>query len=133
MPDNSVDKTNNPREPSEGTQETKRSVFRTLKISMISFGILVGLVFPPFARIILDTPRAFTFLFFVLCIFAGFLVGLVNYLMFRRIVSNEIDRIVKEMNRVMGILQKPNIQENMQITQLQSYKFRFHWENTIHF
>jgi GAF domain-containing protein len=119
MPDNSVDKTNNPLEPSKGPKETKRSVFRTLMISMISFGILVGLVFPPFARIVLDTPRALNIRFFVMCIFAGFLVGLVNYLMFRRIVSNEIDRIVNEMNRVMGILQKPNNQEKMHVAQLQ--------------
>jgi len=119
MPDHSIDKTNNPLEKSQAPEDTKRSVFRTLMISMISFGILVGLVFPPFARIVLDTPRAFTPLFFAICIFAGFLVGLVNYLMFRRIVSNEIDHIVNEMNRVMGILQKPNNQDNMHVSQLQ--------------
>ena len=119
MPDNSVEKINNPQEPSEGPKDTKRSIFRTLMISMISFGILVGLVFPPFARIVLDTPRALTFQFFVMCIFSGFLVGLVNYLMFKRIVSNEIDRIVQDMNRVMGFLQKSNNQDNEQFTQLQ--------------
>jgi putative methionine-R-sulfoxide reductase with GAF domain len=119
MPDHSVDKTNNPLEKSQAPEDSKRSIFRTLMITMISFGILVGLVFPPFAWIVLDTPRAFTLLFFAICIFAGFLVGLVNYLMFRRIVSNEIDRLVYEMNRVMGILQKPNNQEDMYVSRLQ--------------
>jgi GAF domain-containing protein len=118
MLEDSHEKFNSPAKPSKLPKETKRSVFRTLMISMISFGILVGLVFPPVARIVLDTPRALTFPFVAMCIFAGFLVGAVNYLIFRRIVSNEIDGIVKDMNQVMDFLQKPNSQEKRQITQL---------------
>jgi hypothetical protein len=76
----------------------KRNVFRNLMISMISFGILVGLVFPLFARFALDSSKALTIQFIVMCVFAGFWVGFVNYLLFRRIVSNEMNGIVKDMN-----------------------------------
>jgi GAF domain-containing protein len=105
MPENSVDKIIDPQELSEVPKATKRSVFRNLMISMISFGILVGLVFPIFARIVLDIPQALSLQFFLMCIIAGFLVGLGENLIFKRTVSREITLIISEMNGVMVFLQ----------------------------
>jgi putative methionine-R-sulfoxide reductase with GAF domain len=85
----------------EAHQPAKRSVFRNLMLAMIGFGILVGLVFPPFARLVLGTPRALSLVFFGMCILAGFLVGFVNYQLFRRVVSRELTSLATDMERVL--------------------------------
>ncbi len=53
----------------------KRSVLRNLLFSMLAFGLCVGLIFPPFARIVLDTERAYSPAFISMCVLAGLLVG----------------------------------------------------------
>jgi diguanylate cyclase (GGDEF)-like protein len=68
---------------------------------MIAFGILVGLVFPPFARIVLASPRALSPTFFLMCIAAGFLVGLVNFFLFKLVVSRELARLVSGMQHIL--------------------------------
>ena len=70
-----------------------RNVFRNLCAAIIAFGFSVGLVFPPFARLVLGTDRALSPYFFMLCICAGLTAGLVNYLLFGRVVSSELERI----------------------------------------
>ena len=49
-----------------------RSVYRTLLFVMLAFGLLVGLLFPPFAKIVLDSERALSIDFFLMCVLAGF-------------------------------------------------------------
>ena len=77
-----------------------RSVFRNLCAAMLAFGLFVGLVFPLFARLVLGTDRALSPSFFALCVFAGLTVGLVNYLLFKRVVSSELERITDVMERL---------------------------------
>ena len=77
-----------------------RSVFRNLCAAMIAFGFSVGLVFPLFARLVLGTDRALSPYFFMLCICAGLIVGWVNYLLFERVVSSELERITEVMERL---------------------------------
>lgn len=67
---------------------------------MLAFGFFVGLVFPPFARLVLETDRALSPSFFALCILAGLTVGWVNYLLFKRVVSSELERITDVMERL---------------------------------
>jgi len=78
----------------------KRSVLRNLLFSMLAFGLFVGLIFPPFARIILQTDRAYSPIFISLCVAAGLLVGVFNFFIFRRTVSRELSLIQKGMNHV---------------------------------
>ena len=78
----------------------KRSVLRNLLISMLTFGLFVGLIFPPFARFILDTDKAYSPIFISLCILAGLLVGVFNFFIFRHLVSRELKLIQKGMNHV---------------------------------
>lgn len=90
----------------ESTQATapaqvRRSVFRMLFTLMIAFGILVGLVFPPFAALVLGTRRALAPDFFVMCVTAGFLVGLINFLLFRVVVSRQLAHLASGMRRVL--------------------------------
>ncbi len=67
----------------------KRSVLRNLFISMLTFGLFVGLIFPPFAKFILDTDKAYSPIFISLCVLAGLLVGVFNFFIFRHLVSRE--------------------------------------------
>jgi len=78
----------------------KRSVLRNLLFSMLAFGLFVGLIFPPFARIILDTERAYSPVFISMCVLAGLLVGIFNFFIFRHLVSRELNLIQKGMNHV---------------------------------
>jgi two-component system, cell cycle response regulator len=79
----------------------KRSVFRNLFLSMIAFGILIGFIFPPLARFVLNSERALSIQFFAMCIAAGFMVGLFNYLIFNLLVSRELARMVSGMHQVL--------------------------------
>jgi len=78
----------------------RRSVFRELLTSMLSFGMGVGLLFPPFAAIALDDANALTVRFFAMCIAAGLTVGAVNYLLFRVFVCREMRRVVGGMRHI---------------------------------
>ncbi len=91
------------------TNDVHRSVFRNLLISMISFGVIVGLVFPPFAKLVLDTDRALTAQFFALCVLAGFLVGMTNYMLFSFVVSRDLRRVARGMGRVLERLEEARV------------------------
>ena len=72
---------------------------------MLAFGTLVGLLFPPLAALVLETHRALSPYFFTLCILAGFVVGHVNYLLFKRVVSRELERVVGSMKGLLGAVE----------------------------
>jgi two-component system, cell cycle response regulator len=88
---------------------TRRSVFRNLFISMIAFGISIGVIFPPFTKVVLGSEKALAPVFFLMCIAAGFIVGLVNFLLFRVVVSRELGLLVSGMSHV---LQNVAVAEN---------------------
>lgn len=78
----------------------KRSVFRNLLIAMVCFGAFIGVIFPPFAYLLLGTDKALTPSFWAMCISAGIIVGLVNFLLFRLVVYREIGKLVRQMDGV---------------------------------
>jgi diguanylate cyclase (GGDEF)-like protein len=82
-------------------RSTQRSVFRNLFYSMIAFGALVGILFPPFAKIVLDSERALSGGFFAMCVMAGLVVGVVNFTLFRIVVSRDLARVVGAMRAVL--------------------------------
>jgi two-component system, cell cycle response regulator len=90
-----------PSVPPASQSRMKRSVFRNLLLSMVAFGMLIGCVFPPLARFVLGSERALSLQFFGMCIAAGFLVGLFNYLIFDLLVSRELARVVSGMHLVL--------------------------------
>jgi hypothetical protein len=77
-----------------------RSVYRNLLVSMLSFGTIIGLVFPPFAWLVLGTDEALTLKFLFICISAGLTVGGVNFFLFRWFVSREIAHLAGGMQMV---------------------------------
>lgn len=78
-----------------------KKIFTDLAIIMIGFGIVIGIFFPFFV-LITGTPSSYvmTPLFFILCVLAGFVVGLFNIFLARRIVGSKIRQLAKHMIRV---------------------------------
>jgi len=91
--------------------KTNRNVFNRLLGSMIAFGLLTGIIFPFFAKTILHTDRALSPQFIGLCLGAGLLVGLVNYLLFHLVISKELDRIIKGMQEINTDIQETLLQQ----------------------
>lgn len=78
----------------------KRNVFRRLFFSMLAFGVVVGLIFPPFTDLVLGVDGAMMPLFFVMCVAAGIVVGAVNFALFDIVVSREISRLAQGMEHI---------------------------------
>ncbi len=77
-----------------------RSVFRELLISMLLFGTVIGVVFPPFTAVVLGIPEALAFRFFAMCMGAGITVGVANYFLFRFFVSRHMTGVVTGMRHI---------------------------------
>ena len=67
---------------------------------MVTFGLFIGICFPFVARTVLHSEQALSPQFFGLCLGAGLLVGLVNYLLFHLVISRELDRIIQGMQNI---------------------------------
>ncbi len=91
--------------PGDGARRTHRSVYRSLLITMIGFGAVVGFLFPPFAAVVLHTGAALTVRFFLMCVAAGLFVGGANYVLFKVVVSRELRRVVDGMQHVNDAVQ----------------------------
>lgn len=78
-----------------------KKVFTDLAIYMIGFGVLIGILFPFFV-VITGVPAnlVLTPLFFFLCIAAGFIVGLINIFLAKRIVGNKLKLLSHHMRYV---------------------------------
>lgn len=79
---------------------SKRSIYKNLLMSMLGFGSVVGIIFPFFTRLMLDTENALSIQFFIMCIIAGLMVGGFNYLIFSLVVSKQIKKIVDGMKTI---------------------------------
>ncbi len=89
----------------------KRNVFFYLLGAMIAFGLFIGTIFPFFAEYLLGTEKALSTQFKALCLAAGLLVGMVNYLLFHLVISRELDRIIKGMYEISANIQKALLQQ----------------------
>jgi two-component system cell cycle response regulator len=78
-----------------------RKAFTDLAVFMMGFGLIMGLIFPPFV-VLLGMPEAsaFTPLFAGSCIAAGLCVGAINWLLARRIVGKQLLTLCDRMNEV---------------------------------
>ncbi|MCK5800816.1 MAG: GGDEF domain-containing protein, partial [Deltaproteobacteria bacterium] len=78
-----------------------RKAFLNLAIWMIGFGVLIGLVFPPFATLFgVPAQKAYSVIFIASCLTAGVLVGLVNFGLTKLTVGRPLWRLVKGMRNV---------------------------------
>ncbi len=75
-----------------------KSVILDLSIFMIGFGIVIGVVFPFFVLLFgVETSIALSPLFIASCIAAGFIVGLVNIRLFKRIILTKLKVTTEKM------------------------------------
>ena len=78
-----------------------RRVFTDLAIFMIGFGLLMGIVFPPFVVVLgMPADSAFTPLFMGACVAAGLCVGAINWILARVIVGRRLQLLTNRMNDV---------------------------------
>ncbi len=82
-----------------------KKVFDDLAIYMIGLGVLIGFLFP-FFSVFLSVPTeiAFTFNYFISCILAGILLGLLNILLARKTVGTLIRQLSQKMKHFERIL-----------------------------
>jgi len=75
------------------------SVIKDQSIYMLGFGLLMGLIFPFFTLILLKLPasKVLTPLYFSMCVIAGLIVGLINYLIFRGVVYKFLSSMAERM------------------------------------
>lgn len=79
------------------------SVVKDQLIFMLGFGLLMGIIFPFFTLWLLKLPASAVLrpLFFSMCVLAGLIVGLCNYLIFRGVVH----RFLSMLSSRMGLFQ----------------------------
>lgn len=79
-----------------------KKVFRDLAIFMIGFGVVIGILFPFFVVAVTEVPAeaVLTPLFFSMCIAAGFLVGLFNIFLARKIVGAKLKTLSAHMKHM---------------------------------
>ncbi|MBU0960209.1 MAG: diguanylate cyclase [Proteobacteria bacterium] len=77
-----------------------RDVFRILFLSMILFGLLMGVAFPPLVKLYFNDTTSISISFTLMCIAAGITVGIANYILFSIFISKELSYLVEGMNRV---------------------------------
>ncbi len=75
------------------------SVVKDQSFIMLSFGLLMGVIFPFFTLWLLKLPasRVLTPLYFSMCIVAGLIVGMCNYFIFRKVVYKFLSNIAARM------------------------------------
>jgi len=85
---------------------TKR-IFVDLAIWMIGFGIIIGIIFPFFARAFgVRVEIAYSPLFFTACITAGIIVGAVNIILSRVVIARKLRLLISRMQMVQDNLMK---------------------------
>src|SRR3954467_166448 len=87
--------------PQRGSRRTSRRGFRLtsrvfwdMAIYMVGLGLVVGLIFPPFA-VLLGVPDTITArpVFRTACLMAGFMVGAMNYALCRGVVGGRMEAL----------------------------------------
>lgn len=80
-------------------------IFDDLAIFMVCLGVAVGLVFP-FFSLLLGVPREIALrpTFFLACIFAGVILGLMNITIARIIIGSPMRKLSQQMRHVQTIL-----------------------------
>jgi two-component system cell cycle response regulator len=82
-----------------------KKIFDDLAIWMIGFGVIVGIVFPFFARAFgVEREIAYSWKFITACIIAGAIVGTVNIVLSRVVVANRLKLLTSRMQKVQKVL-----------------------------
>ncbi len=78
----------------------KPSLLRNLLVSFLVFGVSVGMVFPFYAEFFVDWKPGMYVWFFVGCVVAGAVIGIVNYFLVKLVLLNKLKRIAEVANAI---------------------------------
>lgn len=77
-----------------------KSYTQIIVTSFFSFGIMMGVVFPYYARFFVDMKPGMEIFFIIGCIIAGFLIGLFNYLIYKFVIGKVLNRMSNTFSQV---------------------------------
>lgn len=96
-----------------------KKVFSDLAIFMISFGVLMGIIFPFFVYVMgIPGEMVLKPSFFIYCILAGITVGVLNIIMAKTIVGKKLILLAQRMRIIETELTSNNYEANDDITKL---------------
>jgi len=82
-----------------------RKVFYDIALWMVAFGLAMGIIFPFFVILLGVSPRiAITVKFFLACLGAGALVGVINFALVRLVVGGRLKLLANSMTYVQNML-----------------------------
>ncbi len=82
-----------------------QSVMLDLRIWMLGFGVIIGIVFPPVVVLLgVSTATAYRPAFFAVTVLSGLIVAEVNYLLARAVVGVRVRQLASAMRRVEGTM-----------------------------
>ncbi len=84
-----------------------KKVFNDLALFMIGFGLLIGIIFPFFVRLIGIPAEYISLTFVLMCLLAGLLVGGFNIFLARAVVAKRMKRLSERMKYVIKSLENP--------------------------
>lgn len=87
------------------------SYTRKIMFIFYSFGIFMGIIFPFYAIIFVEFKPGKAIFFIVGCLLAGFMIGIFNYFIYRRIIG----RIVKQLSDTFHSLSRGNLTQQIVI------------------
>ncbi|GAB6171093.1 hypothetical protein JCM15765_05710 [Paradesulfitobacterium aromaticivorans] len=85
-----------------GSDHKQKSMPTMLKmlITMLSMGILMGIIFPLFAKLFVDIKNGRAALFVFSCLIAGLILGIMNYFIARSVLYNPIQRMTEKVKEL---------------------------------
>lgn len=76
------------------------SVLRNMFLAFLGFGIVMGLIFPLFASLFVDWKPGMRFWFVITCIFAGIIIGLINFWLMRKMLLGRLQSMAVVANAI---------------------------------
>lgn len=90
-----------------------RSLFTDLFLYMAGFGLLVGIIYPPFMPLLgVSSAEVMTPLFYVASILAGMMLGVVNFLLVHLTIRPHLRLLADRMHNVEDVLNQNIYQED---------------------
>lgn len=71
----------------------KKSILRQLNISFLLFGLAMGLIFPLFAQFFVEWKDGMYGWFYVSCLIAGLMIGLLNYSLMKVVLLKKLETL----------------------------------------
>lgn len=78
----------------------KFSITRKIQMGMLAFGLLMGAVFPFYARFFTTYKEGMQWYFDLGCLMAGAMIGVISFLLVKKFVLSEIKKVAEALEKV---------------------------------